>query len=89
MIINMSVAMPREVIEEIDTAKAIVNIGHGFDNVDDEAATDNGVMVVNTAGWVTEEVANHTILMLLACAKKLTILNDSVKTGDWAANKSG
>lgn len=86
VIINMSVAMPREVIEEIDTAKAIVNIGHGFDNVDDEAATDNGVMVVNTAGWVTEEVANHTILMLLACAKKLTILNDSVKTGDWYAN---
>ena len=69
MIINMSVAMPREVIEEIDTAKAIVNIGHGFDNVDDEAATDNEVMVVNTAGWVTEEVANHTILMFLACAR--------------------
>ncbi len=83
VIINRGVQMPREVIEEIDTAKAIVSVGHGFDRVDDEAATDKGVMVVNTAGFVTEEVANHTIMLLLACAKNLVRLNNAVKSGEW------
>ena len=42
-------------------------------------------MVVNSAGFCTEEVSNHAITMLLACAKKLTILNDLVKAGKWGA----
>ena len=84
VIINRGVRMPREVIEEIDTAKAIVSSGHGFDRVDDEAATEQGVMVANTAGFVTEEVANHTIMLLLACAKNLVRLNNALKGGEWA-----
>ena len=85
VIINRGVPMPREVIEEIDTAKAIVSSGHGFDRVDDEAATDKGVIVANTAGFVTEEVANHTIMLLLACAKNLVGLNNAMKAGEWAS----
>ena len=81
VIINRGVPMPREVIEEIDTAKAVVSIGHGFDRVDDDAATDEGVIVANTAGFVTEEVANHTIMLLLACAKNLVGLNNAMKAG--------
>ena len=84
LVINQGVPMPRAVIEEIDTAKAIVSYGHGFDRIDEETATDKSVMVVNTAGFCTEEVSNHAIMLLLACAKKLTILNDVVKTGPWS-----
>ena len=83
VIITGDVPLPREVIQEIDTAKAIVSFGHGFNNIDHDAATDHGVMVVNTAGFVTEEVANHTIMMLLACAKRLTILHELVRSGRW------
>ena len=86
VIINRGVPMPREVIEEIDTAKAVVSIGHGFDRVDDDAATDEGVIVANTAGFVTEEVANHTIMLLLACAKNLVGLNNAMKAGEWASS---
>ena len=83
VIINQGVPMPREVIQEIDQAQAIVSFGHGFDRIDDNAATDQGVMLVNTAGFCTEEVSNHAIMLLLACAKKLALLNDMVKTGNW------
>ncbi len=83
VIIDSGVPMPREVIQEIDTAKAIVSFGHGFDHIDHNAAAEHGVMVVNTAGFVTEQVANHTIMMLLACAKKLTALHDYVRGGRW------
>ena len=77
--------MPRAVIEGIDTAKVILSFGHGFDRIDHDAATDQRVMVVNCAGFCTEEVSNHAIMGVLACAKKLTILNDMVKSGQWGS----
>ena len=83
LVINQGVPMPRAVIEEIDTAKAIVSFGHGFDRIDDDAATDKSVMLVNTAGFCSEEVSNHAIMLLLACAKRLTVLNDVVRRGAW------
>ncbi|MCH7800013.1 MAG: C-terminal binding protein [Chloroflexi bacterium] len=83
IIINQGVPLTREIIEEIDEGQAIVSFGHGFNHIDHEAATDQGIMVINSAGFCTEEVSNHAILMLLACAKKLTILNDLVKAGKW------
>ena len=85
VIVNMGVPMPREVIEQIDRAQAIVSQGHGFDRIDHNAATDQKVMVVNCAGFCTEEVSNHAIMGLLACAKNLTILNDLVKSGRWGS----
>jgi D-3-phosphoglycerate dehydrogenase len=85
VIINQGVPMPREVIEEIDTAKAIVSMGHGFNHIDHNAATDQGVMVVNTAGFVTGPVADHTIMMLLACANQLTRLHSMIRAGKWTA----
>ena len=85
IIINQGVPLPREVIEEIDQAQAIVSFGHGFNHIDHDAATDQGVMVVNSAGFCTEEVSNHAIMMLLACAKKLPLLNNIVKAGGWGA----
>ena len=83
VIINQGVPLPREVIEEIDTAQAIVSFGHGFNHIDHNAATDQGVMVVNSAGFCTEEVSNHAILLLLGIAKKVTQLNNLVKDGKW------
>jgi D-3-phosphoglycerate dehydrogenase len=83
IILDLSVALTRRVIEEIDTAKAIVSFGHGFNHVDEVAATDHGIIVANTAGFCSEEVSDHTIMMILACAKKLTYLNNEVKAGRW------
>ncbi len=83
VIINQGVPMPREVIQEIDQAQAIVSFGHGFDRIDDNAATDQGVILVNAAGFCTEEVSNHAIMLLLACAKKLGLLNELVRAGNW------
>jgi D-3-phosphoglycerate dehydrogenase len=83
IIIDQGVPLPREVIEEIDQAQAVVSFGHGFNHIDHNAASAQGVMVVNSAGFCTEEVSNHAIMMLLACAKKLTTLNNMVKAGQW------
>ena len=81
--------MPRQVIEEIDTAKAIISGGHGFDPIDDGAATEKGIMVINSAGFCTEEVSNHVMMLLLACAKKLTMLDGLMKAGSWGSQDRG
>ena len=85
IVINAGVGLSREVIEETDGVQAILVGSHGFNHIDHEAATDEGIMVVNAAGFCTEEVSNHAILLLMSCAKKLTQLNNLVKAGKWGA----
>ena len=83
VIVSVGPGFPRSVIEQIDKAAAIVMIGHGFNQIDDVAATEKGIMVANTAGFVTEEVANHTIMFILACAKKMAVLHQDTRNGVW------
>ena len=85
IVINAGVELSREVIEETEGVQAILVGSHGFNHIDHEAATDQGIMVVNSAGFCTEEVSNHAILLLMSCAKKLTQLNALVKAGKWGA----
>jgi D-3-phosphoglycerate dehydrogenase len=76
----------RKVMEALPKCRAIVTYSVGFNGIDLDAATDNGIVVVNNPAitWCVEEVSNHAIALLLICAKKLTLLNDMVKKGEWS-----
>ena len=89
VVISVGASLSVEVIEEMDSVTAIVNMGHGFDHLDIGAATEKEIMVANTAGFVTEEVANHAMMLILACARKLTLLNDRLRTLGWEAATGG
>jgi D-3-phosphoglycerate dehydrogenase len=75
----------RRVMESLPKCKVIATYSVGYDTIDVNAATDNGIIVVNNPSsiWCIEEVSNHAIALLLACAKKLTLLNDWTKQGRW------
>jgi len=79
----------RRVLESLPKLQAVIFGSVGYDQVDVDAATDNGVIVVNNPAfqWCIEEVSNHAITLLLACAKKLAFLNDGTKQGRWAECK--
>lgn len=83
LVINEGVPMNRTVIESITGATAIVSLGQGFNHIDDQAATETGIMLANCAGFCADEVANHTIMFLLACAKRMTQLDKLVRRGQW------
>jgi len=70
----------RRVMESLAKCLAIITYSVGFDGIDIDAATDNGIVVVNNPAraWCVEEVSNHAMALLLACAKKLIILNNSL-----------
>ena len=61
----------------------LVQCGAGFDYVDLEAAKKRGVFVSNAAGVNKFAVAEHTFALLLALAKKIVYLNQSMKKGEW------
>lgn len=63
--------LPRAVIGAMERCTIICNYGAGYDNVDVEAATERGIMVANTRGYGDEEVADHTLALLLALARRL------------------
>ena len=75
--------MTRRVLEALPKLKVIVRYGIGYDNVDVDAATDNGVLLVNIPDFGLEEVSNHTITLLLVFAGKLVSLNEGTKQGRW------
>jgi len=75
--------MTRRVLEALPKLKVIVRYGIGYDTVDVEAATDNGVLLVNIPDFGLEEVSNHTVTLLLAFGGELFSLNEGTKQGRW------
>ena len=84
VIITAMAQITRGVMESLPDLKAIVRYGIGFDNIDVDAATDNGILVVTIPDYCYEEVSNHAIALLLTCAKKLVVLNNYTKQSGWS-----
>jgi D-3-phosphoglycerate dehydrogenase len=55
----------------------------GYSNVDIPAATENGICVTNSPGFCSQEVALHTVGMMIDCVRKITYLDRSVRAGKW------
>ncbi len=75
----------RRVIEALPRLKAISRYGIGVDMIDLEAARQRGVTVSNVPHYCVSEVATHALTLLLASARKLLPLTQSVKAGQWSA----
>jgi len=63
--------------------KGLVSFGHGFDHLDLDIATRNGVIVANTASFGTEEVSNHTMMHFLVVSRKFVLHDKMVRSGVW------
>lgn len=63
--------------------KVIARAGVGYDAVDVQAATDNGVIVCYAPGSNHEAVGEHTLLLILALAKNLLMQDAETKAGRW------
>lgn len=88
-ILGAGALFTRRVMESLPKCKVIVTYSVGYDTIDVDAATENGIIVVNNpaSAWCVEEVSNHAIALLLICAKKMALLNNWTKQGRWAEAK--
>ena len=67
--------------------RVIGRAGVGVDNVDLNAATEAGVMVMNTPGGNAVSVAEHTLALMLAMARSIPQASNSTKSGKWEKKK--
>ncbi|MBR97966.1 MAG: 2-ketogluconate reductase [Dehalococcoidia bacterium] len=77
----------REIIEGLENCKVISLGSVGADTVDVAAATDRGIPVTNVPDTFIEEVADHTIMMLLASFRRLNILDQMVRENRWSEGR--
>lgn len=73
----------RKVIAGLERCQIISRYGIGVNNVAVEAATEKGIVVTNVPDYCLDEVADHTMALLLALARKITRLDRATKQGRW------
>lgn len=73
-----------DVMAKMPKCKIIARYGIGVDTIDLEAATAAGIIVTNNPTYCIEEVAEHTMALLLSAARKITFYDRQVRAGTWA-----
>jgi D-3-phosphoglycerate dehydrogenase len=81
---GLSSPISRRVIENLDDCWALGRYGIGVDNIDVDAATDNGIIVFNVADYCVNEVADHAAALVLASARRVVTYDRQVRSGGWA-----
>ncbi len=83
LLVRSQTQVTREVIEQAHELKVIARAGVGVDNIDLNAATENGIIVVNAPDGNTNSAAEHTIAMLMSLARKIPQAFLSIKNKEW------
>ncbi len=83
LVIRSGTKVTQAVRDAAPNLKVVGRAGIGVDNVDIEAASKAGVIVMNTPGGNTVTTAEHTISMMLALARHIPQANASLRAGEW------
>jgi D-3-phosphoglycerate dehydrogenase len=87
LIVRSQTQVTAEVVAAAEHLKVVARAGIGVDNVDVEAATRRGVMVVNAPQSNVVSAAEHTLALLLAQARNVPQANADLKQGRWERSK--
>jgi D-3-phosphoglycerate dehydrogenase / 2-oxoglutarate reductase len=87
LIVRSGTRATAEIIDAGTRLKVIGRAGIGVDNIDVEAASKRGIVVMNTPGGNNVTTAEHTITLLLAMARNIPQANASLRGGKWERNK--
>ena len=75
--------LSRELIEKADKCKIIARVGVGLDNIDQEAAKEKNVRVINAVEGATTAVAELVIGLMLSMAREITRADREIRNGNW------
>ncbi|MCX8116633.1 MAG: C-terminal binding protein [Desulfobacterota bacterium] len=82
-LINQYALLTRRVLEQLPNCKVIARYGVGVDSIDLRAATDLGIVVANVPDYCIEEVATHTVALILTLLRKTAFFDRRVKSNQW------
>lgn len=87
VIVRSATKIDKEVIERGTSLKVIGRAGTGFDNIDVDAATRKGVLVVNAPQSNSLSAAEHTMALLLAMVRHVPAADASTRAGQWERSR--
>lgn len=80
------VKITADLVEQMEKCRIVVRNGVGVENIDMDACTRKGIMVANVPHYCSDEVATHTIALMLALTRKIKQFDHSVGNGKWNVN---
>jgi len=83
LVVRSGTKVTADVINAAKNLKVIGRAGSGLDNVDTQAATRRGIVVMNTPGGNTVTTAEHTMAMIFAMTRRIPQATTSMKAGKW------
>ena len=87
LVVRSAVKVTKDVLKASPKLRVIGRAGVGVDNVDLPAATEAGVLVMNTPGGNAISVAEHTLALMLSMARAIPQASFSTKAGKWEKKK--
>ncbi|GKV64810.1 MULTISPECIES: C-terminal binding protein [Sporosarcina] len=85
VIVQVGFNCEKRIIDQLDSCKVIAVYGVGFNHVDIEAAAEKEIPVCNVPDYCVEEVADHTIALMLAVSRRIKSYSRQVENGKWDA----
>src|SRR5205814_2815506 len=83
MVVRSETKITRKVMEAAPKLRVVGRAGVGVDNADVDAATQPGIVVMNTPSGNTISTAELTFCMLMTLARRIPQANASMKGGEW------
>ena len=87
LVIRSGTTITKKVIDAADNLKIIGRAGVGVDNIDINAATEKGILVVNTPEGNMLSTAEHTLAMILSLSRNIPQAVASLKSKKWERKK--
>lgn len=87
LVVRSETKVTKAVIEVAEKLKVIGRAGVGVDNIDVEAATKKGIIVLNAPEGNTVAATEHTMAMMLALARNVAQAHGSMQQGKWERGK--
>lgn len=87
LIVRSETMVTQEVLAAAPRLRVVARAGVGVDNIDLDAATKAGVLVLNAPGANRISAGEHTIALLLAVTRQIPFANDSTQAGRWERKK--
>jgi len=81
----VSSRVPGAVIDRLSRCRVLSRLGAGTDRIDIPAATRHGIVVANVPDFCVNEMAEHVLALLLAWGRRLFVMTEAMRQGNWSA----